>query len=189
MAFDAIMKHLEWIESIGETGEQIHLDRIDMHKLPFDPRVLEQGFFSECNFSGMAFDGVDFYQSEFYSCDFSNAHFTNCDFRKTTLDYSIFSGAIFENCRFSRADAFQAVFQNCSFQDCSFVGFNLMECDLRSSVLTSIDFDAAYMDKIKCDNSIFTDPKNLLSLNHISIVVGEGDILEGESAIQRINSR
>ena len=101
MAFDAIMKHLEWIESIGETGEQIHLDRIDMHKLPFDPRVLEQGFFFECNFSGMAFDGVDFYQSEFYSCDFSNAHFTNCDFRKTTLDYSIFSGAIFENCRFS----------------------------------------------------------------------------------------
>lgn len=36
MAFDVIKKHLEWLESSGEIGEQIHLDSVNMHDFPFD---------------------------------------------------------------------------------------------------------------------------------------------------------
>ena len=184
----AIIKHIEWIESAGEKGEQISLDDVDMRSFPIDPRILEQGFFSDCNFSEISFTGTDFYLSEFYSCDFSNARFTDCDFTKTTLDYCIFSGAVFENCKFPRADAFQSVFQKCSFRNCSFVGFNLMDCDLQSSAFTSVDFDAAYLDKVKIEGAVFTDPENLPLLNHLSIISAENQIIEGKQAVKWINS-
>lgn len=179
------LKHKEWVDSAGESGKQINLDEVDMHGVKLEPPLLEQGYFSACDFKGIKFDGIDFYQSEFYSCDFSDAVFTNCDFRKTTLDYSDFSGAAFIGCKFSRADAYQAKFCNCSFKECSFVGFNLMEADMSQTIFEAVDFDEAYIDKSNMEGATNISPKNLDKANHISIVLQNGEILEGSAAIGR----
>lgn len=182
--FDMLYEsHKKWVDTAGESGHQINLDGTDMHSIPLNAPLLEQGFFSECDFSGLSFDNVDFYQSEFYSCNFTEAHFTNCDFRKTTLDYCVFQGATFSNCKFSRADAFNAQFNNCRFMGCSFVGFNLMESSIIGTVIETTDFDEAYFDKINAQNAVITNPLNADMVNHISIYLESPDhILEGKDA-------
>jgi len=180
-------KHKEWIDSAGESGEQISLDCVDMHSLTIKAPLLEQGFFSECDFSGLSFDTVDFYQSEFYSCSFTGAQFSHCDFRKATLDYSDFTGAVFSNCKFSRADAFKVKFDNCVFTNCSFVGFNLMEASIIAARIETTDFDSAYFDKVNALNAQLINPMNAEKANQINIYIENiTDIIEGTAAIKKL---
>ena len=179
--------HKQWVDSAGEFGKQISFDCTDMHSIPMKAPIMEQGFFSECDFKGMTFENVDFYLSEFYSCDFSGAHFINCDFRKTTLDYSIFSGADFTNCRFSRVDAYKTQFDKCVFRNCSFVGFNLMEGSIREDYIEATDFDGAYLDKVNAFGANVINPLNIEKINHISLYFESSEtVTEGIPAIERL---
>ena len=175
--------HKLWIETMGKKGTQLNLDEADLRNINPGTLMFEQVFFSECNLSGMTFEGTDFYQSEFYSCNFRNAHFTNCNFRKSTLDYSDFSDVTFVGCKFSRADAFKANFSRCTFEDCSFVGFNIMEGSLDGVKCKTTDFDGAYLDKVKLDNFTLDGAKNLDKVNHVSFYLTEdATLVEGDAA-------
>ncbi|MBQ7624590.1 MAG: pentapeptide repeat-containing protein [Clostridia bacterium] len=183
---DVFLKHKEWIATAGKSGEQACFDEADMHKVPLNKPILEQGYYSLCDFNGIQFTDVDFYLSEFYSCDFKNAVFKDCDFRKTTLDYSDFSKSVFINCKFSRADAFKTVFRECSFKGCSFVGINLMETNMEKATFENTDFDEAYIDKSIMSDAVFIDPENINKLNHISIVEKDGIVYSDAEAIARL---
>lgn len=179
---DMYLKHKQWIETAGESGEQISLDEFDMHSISLDEPILEQGYFSACDFKEIVFNGVDFYLTEFYSCQFQGATFEECDFRKATVDYCDFTKATFRNCKFSRMDSYQAVFNNCVFENCSFVAVNLMESKMEGSLFEQCDFDDAYIDKATMTDARFITPSNLEKIKHISIIVSN-NTLEGKAAI------
>jgi uncharacterized protein YjbI with pentapeptide repeats len=177
-------EHKLWIDTAGKQGKQLCLDETDMRTVKITPFMLEQSYYSECNFSGMTFYNIDFYQSELYSCDFTNAKFSKCDFRKCTLDYSNFSGATFVDCKFPRADAFQTCFDKCSFNNCSFVGFNIIEGSLNYAKFDLCDFDAIYLNKVSAEDFKLKKASNLDTVNYISLYITQEKIIEGVDAIK-----
>lgn len=182
--FDA---HRRWVETSGASGKPLSLDGIDMRRVSLNAPVLEQAFFTDCDFRGMAFENVDFYRSEFYSCDFSHSVFIDCDFSKCALDYSSFTGSRFYRCKFPHADAFRADFDECIFQHCSLAGINLMECSLAKARIEETDFEEAYLDKIRASDAAIICPSNIEKINRISLLHKDGKtITEGAAALKML---
>ncbi len=92
------------------------------------------GTLNYCNFSGIAFNNVDFSRSELRYADFHECTFNNCRFEGAEAQFANFTGTKFSNCimdaslqyaNFAKCDMVSCMFGNAdiafaNFEDSSF---------------------------------------------------------------------
>ena len=68
--------HAEWLESEGESGEQLILENVNSEQLTFEQiQFLTESILTECTFTDIVLNEIDLYHTEMYSCKFSKASF------------------------------------------------------------------------------------------------------------------
>lgn len=186
--------HKKWIDTIGEEGEMLNLDGVDLRGVDLSNKLVEQAYLIECNFDELKLENIDFHTSLLCSSTFKNAYLNNCDFYKSDLRYADFSNCIIKKSRFSKSDCWEVGFKNAV----------LIDCKLNIALFYLTDFSNAKLEDVDISLSTFEETllkgvtlKNIKGVGeaHIkSINIGTQEkpiILLGEEArkwlIMRIN--
>ena len=139
--------HKKWIETIGEEGEMLILDEMDLRNFDFFDKILEQSQITECNFNETRLEEINFSGTLLGLSTFRKCYFNECDFYRSDLRYTDFSNSIIKNTRFSKSDWWKADFQNTHLIDCNLIKVFFNETDLSHAVLENIDISAAKFEK------------------------------------------
>ncbi len=134
-------------------------------------KLLGNSFLSECNFSQMQLDGIDFYRAEIYSCNFQEARLKNVEFPKCEISYSDFSNSQLSRVSFHNAEGTEAVFNGAEMRFVSFAGAFLERADFRNCTMEKICFDDADLIEILISEEDLPFYSNL-SAHSVSVNIG-----------------
>jgi len=135
--------HKKWVETIGEEGEQLKLDEVDLRVFDLSDVLLEQSYLIDCTFDDLKLENVDFHSSLLASSTFINASLDKCDFYKSDLRYTDFSNCIIRNSSFSKADCWEAAFNNACLVDCNLINVFFHLTDFRNARLENVDISVS----------------------------------------------
>ncbi|MDP9699627.1 uncharacterized protein YjbI with pentapeptide repeats [Paenibacillus intestini] len=135
--------HKKWVETIGEEGEQLKLDEVDLRVFDLSDVLLEQSYLIDCTFDDLKLENVDFHSSLLASSTFINASLDRCDFYKSDLRYTDFSNCIIRNSSFSKADCWEAAFNNACLVDCNLINVSFHLTDFRNARLENVDISVS----------------------------------------------
>ena len=169
-------KHKKWLETEGESGEQLVLEGIDSELLSREQlRLLTDSILTECCFSDTELKEIDFYHSELYSCVFKKAFFCKSMLIKAEVNDTTFTDTRFENVSFSNAEMFDCTFNRCLFTKSTFVCVGIWNSVFNSCTFSDIDFDSAYLENIVVSDSKFINPINLDKATKIELNIGTAE--------------
>ncbi|WP_308723141.1 pentapeptide repeat-containing protein [Paenibacillus polysaccharolyticus] len=135
--------HKKWVEAIGDEGEQLKLDEVDLRVFDLSDVLLEQSYLIDCTFDDLKLENVDFHSSLLASSTFINASLDQCDFYKSDLRYTDFSNCIIKNSRFSKGDCWEAAFNNACLVDCNLINVSFDLTDFRNARLENVDISVS----------------------------------------------
>lgn len=135
--------HKKWVETIGDEGEQLKLDEVDLRVFDLSDVLLEQSYLIDCTFDDLKLENIDFHSSLLASSTFINTCLDKCDFYKSDLRYTDFSNCIIKNSRFSKADCWEAAFNNACLVDCNLINVSFHLTDFRNARLENIDISVS----------------------------------------------
>lgn len=141
--FNMFNLHKKWVETIGDEGEQLKLDEVDLRVFNLSEVLLEQSYLIDCTFDDLKLENVDFHSSLLASSTFINASLDQCDFYKSDLRYTDFSNCIIKNSRFSKADCWEAAFNNACLVDCNLINISFHLTDFRNARLENVDISVS----------------------------------------------
>ncbi|WP_342551854.1 pentapeptide repeat-containing protein [Paenibacillus sp. FSL R7-0652] len=141
--FNMFNLHKKWVETIGDEGEQLKLDEVDLRVFDLSEVLLEQSYLIDCTFDDLKLENVDFHSSLLASSTFINASLDKCDFYKSDLRYTDFSNCIIKNSRFSKADCWEAAFNNACLVDCNLINISFHLTDFRNERLENVDISVS----------------------------------------------
>lgn len=166
-------KHKEWLETEGESGEQLVLEFISSKQLTEEQfQLLTDSVLTECTFTDVRLNEIDFYHTEMYSCKFTGVSFCGTQFIKSEINDTEFSGSLFESASLSNAEIFDSIFSNCHFTHTTFISAGIWNTVFNNCVLTNIDFDNAYIKNVILVDSKIINPLNLDKATKIIINIG-----------------
>ncbi|MEY9972672.1 uncharacterized protein YjbI with pentapeptide repeats [Lysinibacillus sp. RC46] len=76
--------HRLWIETIGEQGEKLGIDEIDLRNVDLSQYPLDQAYITGCTFDGMDLNNKDISLSLLYSSTFISTNLEGADFGNLT---------------------------------------------------------------------------------------------------------
>ncbi|MFL0375445.1 pentapeptide repeat-containing protein [Paenibacillus amylolyticus] len=135
--------HKKWVETIGDEGEQLKLDEVDLRVFDLSDVLLEQSYLIDCTFDDLKMENIDFHSSLLASSTFINTCLDKCDFYKSDLRYTDFSNCIIKNSRFSKGDCWEAAFNNACLVDCNLINVSFHLTDFRNARLENIDISVS----------------------------------------------
>ncbi|MGO4527467.1 pentapeptide repeat-containing protein [Paenibacillus sp. 2TAF8] len=135
--------HKKWVETLGEEGEQLKLDEVDLSVFGFSDKLVEQAYLIDCTFDALKLENIDFHSSLLASSTFRNAYLDQCDFYKSDLRYTDFSNCIIKNSRFSKGDCWEATFSNAYVVDCNLINVSFYLTDFRNARLENVDISVS----------------------------------------------
>jgi len=135
--------HKKWVETIGDEGEQLKLDEVDLRVFDLSDVLLEQSYLIDCTFDNLKLENIDFHSSLLASSTFINTCLDKCDFYKSDLRYTDFSNCIIKNSRFSKGDCWEAAFNNACLVDCNLINVSFHLTDFRNARLENIDISVS----------------------------------------------
>lgn len=135
--------HKKWVETIGDEGEQLKLDEVDLRVFDLSDVLLEQSYLIDCTFDDLKLENVDLHSSLLASSTFINASLDQCDFYKSDLRYTDFSNCIIKNSRFSKGDCWEAAFNNACLVDCNLINVSFHLTDFRNARLENVDISVS----------------------------------------------
>lgn len=135
--------HKKWVETIGDEGEQLKLDEVDLRVFDLSDVLLEQSYLIDCIFDDLKLENIDFHSSLLASSTFINTCLDKCDFYKSDLRYTDFSNCIIKNSRFSKGDCWEAAFNNACLVDCNLINVSFHLTDFRNARLENIDISVS----------------------------------------------
>lgn len=135
--------HKKWVETIGDEGEQLKLDEVDLRVFDLSDVLLEQSYLIDCTFDDLKLENIDFHSSLLASSTFINTCLDQCDFYKSDLRYTDFSNCIIKNSRFSKGDCWEAAFNNACLVDCNLINVSFHLTDFRNARLENIDISVS----------------------------------------------
>ncbi|MDT9719655.1 pentapeptide repeat-containing protein [Paenibacillus sp. ClWae2A] len=135
--------HKKWVETIGDEGEQLKLDEVDLRVFDLSDVLLEQSYLIDCTFDDLKLENIDFHSSLLASSTFINTCLDKCDFYKSDLRYTDFSNCIIKNSRFSKGDCWEAAFNNACLVDCNLINVSFHLTDFRNARLENIDISVS----------------------------------------------
>ncbi|MBY0117732.1 pentapeptide repeat-containing protein [Paenibacillus xylanexedens] len=135
--------HKKWVETIGDEGEQLKLDEVDLRVFDLSDVLLEQSYLIDCTFDDLKMENIDFHSSLLASSTFINTCLDKCDFYKSDLRYTDFSNCIINNSRFSKGDCWEAAFNNACLVDCNLINVSFHLTDFRNARLENVDISVS----------------------------------------------
>ncbi|MEK3703540.1 pentapeptide repeat-containing protein [Paenibacillus sp. FSL R7-0198] len=135
--------HKKWVETIGDEGEQLKLDEVDLRVFDLSDVLLEQSYLIDCTFDDLKLENIDFHSSLLASSTFINTCLDKCDFYKSDLRYTDFSNCIIKNSRFSKGDCWEAAFNNACLVDCNLINVSFHLTDFRNARLENVDISVS----------------------------------------------
>ncbi|OME98416.1 hypothetical protein BK124_14470 [Paenibacillus amylolyticus] len=135
--------HKKWVETIGDEGEQLKLDEVDLRVFDLSDVLLEQSYLIDCTFDDLKLENIDFHSSLLASSTFINTCLDKCDFYKSDLRYTDFSNCIIKNSRFSKGDCWEAEFNNACLVDCNLINVSFHLTDFRNARLENVDISVS----------------------------------------------
>ncbi|MCP1421922.1 uncharacterized protein YjbI with pentapeptide repeats [Paenibacillus xylanexedens] len=135
--------HKKWVETIGDEGEQLKLDEVDLRVFDLSDVLLEQSYLIDCTFDDLKMENIDFHSSLLASSTFINTCLDKCDFYKSDLRYTDFSNCIIKNSRFSKGDCWEAAFNNACLVDCNLINVSFHLTDFRNARLENVDISVS----------------------------------------------
>ena len=119
-------RHAEWLESEGESGNQLVLDNISSEQLTSEQlQLLTDSILTECSFTDIVLNEIDLYHTEMYSCKFSKTSFRKVQLIKSEVNDTEFTDISFEYANFSNAEFFDCNFLRSTFDNSTFVSVGI----------------------------------------------------------------
>lgn len=139
--------HKKWVETIGDEGEQLKLDEVDLRGFDFSDKSVEQAYLIDCTFDALKLENIDFHSSLLASSTFRNVYVDQCGFYKSDLRYTDFSNCIIKNSRFSKGDCWEATLSNAYVVDCNLINVSFYLTDFRNARLENVDISVSSFDE------------------------------------------
>ncbi|OMD79251.1 pentapeptide repeat-containing protein [Paenibacillus odorifer] len=182
--------HHIWIETIGEQGEQLGIDEIDLRNVELSHYPLGQAYITACNFDGMNLNRKDFSLSLLSSSTFISTSLEGADFCKSNVSYANFTNAKVKGARFADCECIETVFVKADLSDANLVAGLFDETDFRNAILFNADVRLATFKGALLKGAILTGVRGLKEAFIKSINIGspeQPNILVGEEAKKWLN--
>lgn len=162
--------HKKWIDTLGEEGEMLKLDEVDLRGVDLSDKLVEQAYLIDCTFDDLQLGNIDFHSSLLASSTFKNAYLENCDFYKSDIRYTDFSNCIIKKSRFSKSDCWEAVFKNATLVDCKLNNVLFYLTDFSNAKLENVDvsvatFEEAVLNGVSLKNIKGIEEAHIKSIN------------------------
>ncbi|WP_028558684.1 pentapeptide repeat-containing protein [Paenibacillus pinihumi] len=177
--------HRLWIETIGEQGEKLGIDEIDLRNVDLSQYPLDQAYITECIFDGMNLNDKDFSSSLLSSSTFISTNLERADFCKSNVSYVDFTNANVKAARLADSECIETVFVKADLSDANLVAGLFDETDFRNAILNNADLRLATFERVLVKGAKLTGVRGLEEAFIKSINIGtpeQPNILVGEEA-------
>lgn len=177
--------HKKWMETMGNEGEQLKLDEVDLRSFDLSTAELDQAQLIACTFDDLKLENIDFHTSLLAMSTFKNAHLAKCDFYKTDLRYTDFTNCVIKNSRFSKGDCWEALFRNAHLVDCNLINAFFYLTDFSGARMDNVDISAATFEETLLSGSTMKNIKGAETAHIKSINIGSREqpiMLKAEEA-------
>ncbi len=189
--YKKFMEHKKWLDSLGEEGENLFLDEIDLRQVSIENEVYEQGYIAACIFNNREMKDFSFYLSKLYSSSFKNCKLENVDFTKGELSYTNFSDSILCNVNFHKCDCTEGDFHNSKLFNVKLTDVFFDAVDLRNVIMQDVDISYSSFMNVLVKGISLKNVVGFEKMTNLTIDVGEAGksvILQGAEAIQWLNN-
>lgn len=179
--------HRLWIETIGEQGEKLGIDEIDLRNVDLSKYPLDQAYITACIFDGMELNHKDFSSSLLSSSSFISTNLEEADFCKSTVSYADFTNANLKAARLADSECIETVFVQADLSNTNLVAALFDETDFRNAIFINADVRLATLERVLLKGAKLTGLRGLEEAFIKSINIGtpeEPNILVGEEAIE-----
>ncbi|NMO94999.1 pentapeptide repeat-containing protein [Paenibacillus lemnae] len=177
--------HRLWIDTIGEQGEKLSIDEIDLRNVDLSQYPLDQAYITACIFDGMNLNNKDFSSSLLSSSTFISTNLEGTDFCKSNISYVDFTNANVKAARLADSECIETVFVQADLSDANLVAGLFDETDFRNAILFNADVRLATFERVLIKGAKLTGVRGLEEAFIKSINVGTSEqpnILVGEEA-------
>ncbi|WP_078552220.1 pentapeptide repeat-containing protein [Bacillus alkalicellulosilyticus] len=177
--------HRLWTETIGEQGEKLGLDEIDLRNVYLSPYPLDQAYITDCIFDGMDLNNKDISSSLLCSSTFISANLEGANFGKSNVSYVDFTNANIKSARLADSECIETVFAKADLSEANLVAGLFDEADFRNAILLNADIRLATFESVLLNGAILTGIRGIEEAFIKSINIGTAEkpiILMGEEA-------
>lgn len=140
--------HRLWIKTVGEQGEKLVIDEIDLRGVDLSNYPLDQAYVTDCTFDSMDLHNKDLSASLLCSSTFVFANLEESDFAKSNVSYADFTNANMKAARLADSECIETVFSKVDLSDANLVGALFDETDFRNAVLLNADIRLATFENV-----------------------------------------
>lgn len=177
--------HLRWIQTVGEQGEKLGIDEIDLRNVDLSSYPLDQAYMTACIFDGMNLNHKDFSSSLLSSSTFISTNLEGADFCKSTISYVDFTNANLKAARLADSECIETLFVQADLSNSNLVAGLFDEADFRNAILFNADVRLATFENVLLKGAKLTGIRGLEEAFIKSINIGtpeQPNILIGEEA-------
>lgn len=144
------LRHSQWADSDGETGEKLEIEKGEMSKLDVNGMNLSCSLIVESNVNNSILTNNDMSDCYFLSTSFDETDFSESILSKTVFDFASLKHSILKNCTgikasFDDADLSFADLSGSDLRRASFRRANLSHTNFSGVDLTSASLDGALL--------------------------------------------
>lgn len=177
--------HRLWIETIGEQGEKLGIDEIDLRDVDLSHYPLDQAYITACIFDGMDLKHKDISSSLLSSSTFISANLEKADFCKSNVSYADFTNANIKAARLADSECIETIFVKADLSNANLVAGLFDETDFRNAFLLNADIRLATFEGVLLNGAKLTGIRGIEEAFIKSINIGTPEqpiILGGEDA-------
>ncbi|WP_042473862.1 pentapeptide repeat-containing protein [Bacillus ndiopicus] len=184
--------HSHWIETIGEQGEKLGLDEIDLRNMELSQYPLDQAYITACTLDGMDLNNKNISSSLLCSSSFRSANLEGADFGKSNVSYVDFTNTSIKGARLADSECFETVFVKADLSNANLVAGLFDETDFRNAVLLNADIRLATFERVLLNGTILTGVRGIEEAFIKSINIGTPEkpiILVKEEALEWMQNK
>ncbi|GGI11633.1 pentapeptide repeat-containing protein [Gottfriedia solisilvae] len=177
--------HRLWIETIGEQGEKLGIDEIDLRGFNLSQYPIDQAYITACVFDGMNLNHKDISSSLLCSSTFISANLEGADFCKSNISYVDFTDANIKDARLADTECIKTVFVKADLSDANLVAGLFDKTDFSNTILINADIRLATFEGVLLNGAKLTGIRGIEEAFIKSINIGTLEqpvILIGEEA-------
>lgn len=164
--------HQLWIETLGEQGEKLGINEVDLRNMNLSHYPLDQANIIDCIFDGMDLNNKDLSSSSLCSSTFISANLEGADFGKSNVSYVDFTNAIMKAARLADSECIKTLFIKADLSDANLVAGLFDETDFRNAVLLNADIRLATFESVLLNGAILTGIRGIEEAFIKSINIG-----------------
>ncbi|MDX6443388.1 MAG: hypothetical protein QOH71_462 [Blastocatellia bacterium] len=183
---EKIALHKEWLRTVGRSGQQLRLEKVDLAGVNLSDESVMEGFLPEVRFDEAILRGCDFGRANLTSASFVAADLTGADFTKANCDNADFRRSCLRGARGFRASFARADFRDADLSDINLFKAFLQEARFDNAVMERANLERAFLNGASLAGAHLRGAQGVASVVAPAIYagVGEDSKLEGKAALE-----